>query len=80
MTGERAPRPENNPWLLDRVWNMITACWNEQRGLRWDIRAVCRELSASSTQVTEGERGNRINLHTLTRSFPFQRLYLQCQV
>ena len=69
--GNRAPRPESAPGLPDRVWNMITACWDEKRDFRWDIRAVCQELSASSTQkAAEGERGNRIDLYTLMRPFP----------
>ena len=39
---------------------MIETCWNEQRELRLDIRAVCLQLSALSTQEdAEGERGNR---------------------
>lgn len=57
VTGDRPPRPQNDRWLTDQLWNMIETCWNEERELRWDIRAVHHQLSASSQWIVEGEQG-----------------------
>ena len=63
VTGDRPPRPENSRWLQDQIWNMIIKCWSEQRAQRWEIRAVCNQLSVSSIQeIAEGERGNQTPL------------------
>jgi len=57
VTGDRPSRPQNARWLGDQAWDMITGCWNEQRELRWDIKAVLNQLSTSSTQwITEGHQ------------------------
>jgi hypothetical protein len=59
VTGDRPPRPTNARWLQDRVWNMIEACWSEERKERWDIHAMYDQLSSSSIQeVPDVEPGN----------------------
>jgi hypothetical protein len=46
-------------WLNDRIWTLITICWNEKREQRWDIRTVYNQLSASNTQeIAKTEQGN----------------------
>ena len=52
LAGNRPPRTQNARWLRHQIWNMITTCWSDKRELRWDIRAVHHQLSASSIQET----------------------------
>ena len=67
VTNTRPPRPANNRWLQDQIWNMITTCWSEERERRWGIRAVYNQLSTSSIQeIAEDEQGNRRASHMVT--------------
>lgn len=59
VDGDRPSRPSNARWLTDQIWNMITACWNQKREVRWDIHAVYDQFLASSVhEIAESEKGN----------------------
>lgn len=59
VDGDRPSRPSDARWLTDQIWNMITACWNQKRELRWDIHAIYDQFSASSVQeITEAGKGD----------------------
>ena len=60
VSGDRPPRPASARWLQDHIWDMITACWSEDREQRWDVGAMYNKLSTSSVQeVLDAEPGNR---------------------
>jgi len=55
QSGERPLRPGNqdaNRWLQDRVWDVITTCWNNDPAMGWEVPAV-RELFSAGNRNTQ---------------------------
>ena len=51
--GKRPPRPTNrsqNQWLQDRVWDVITVCWNNKPQWRCGLSVVYYAFSTPSPQ------------------------------
>ena len=67
VAGNRPPRPTDTRWLQDRIWNVITACWSEEREQRLDIRVIYDQFLASSIQeIADAEQGNQYVTQTAT--------------
>ena len=61
LTGTRPPLPQNNQWLQDQTWLMITECWSEILGVRWGIHAIHQHLSALGINETAGEENQPVS-------------------
>ena len=51
--GSRPPRPTDpsqNRWLQERVWDMITTCWSEEREKRCELPVIHHVFSTPSPQ------------------------------
>ena len=63
LTGRRPPLPTDAQRLPKQVWIMVERCWCGERELRWDIRAVCKQLLVSSIKgIVQGEGGKKFPL------------------
>ena len=47
----RPTDPSQNRWLQDRVWNVITTCWDHDPGRRCELSVVCQVFSTPSIVV-----------------------------
>lgn len=55
-SGERPSRPttpDSIRWLQDRVWVMITACWNEDPKIRYEVAMMYELFSTLSLQEVQ---------------------------